>query len=149
MSAPDVGEAAPDFTLPGTAGDFTLSAHRGERVVLLFYPGDETVVCTRQFCSYRAAGDDLGEALGAVVVGISPQDLESHRGFTEHHGLNVPLLADTDKAVAKAYGVLGPLGAFVRRATFVVGPDGRVTYKKVHAVGLRYESADEIRAALA
>src|SRR5919199_989810 len=84
-----IGDQAPDFTLEGTEGPFTLSEHRGEIVVLLFYPGDETPVCTKQFCSYRDTGL---EGLDAVVVGISAQDVDSHRRFTQHHGLTVPLL---------------------------------------------------------
>src|SRR5215218_2010348 len=83
---PRVGDVAPDFELVGTEGPFRLSEHRGERVVLLFYPGDETPVCTKQFCSYRDRADDMS-ALDAVVVGISGQDVESHREFTSHHGL--------------------------------------------------------------
>src|SRR5436309_11603134 len=104
---PQVGEQAPDFELQGTDGVFKLSEHRGERVVLLFYPGDNTMVCTKQFCSYRdRAGDFAG--LDATVVGISSQDLDSHKAFTQKHGLTVPLLADVDKAVAKKYSAAAP-----------------------------------------
>src|ERR1700741_2706754 len=99
---PRVGEQAPDFELPGTSGPFKLSDHRGERVVLLFYPGDNTAVCTKQFCSYRDRAEDFG-ALGATVVGISSQDLASHEGFIAKHHLTVPLLADVDGQVARAY----------------------------------------------
>src|SRR5271163_3610767 len=99
---PQVGEPAPDFELEGTDGPFRLSEHRGERVVLLFYPGDNTMVCTRQFCSYRDRAGDFG-ALNATVVGISAQDIDSHRGFAEKHSLTVPLLADGDGAVASEY----------------------------------------------
>lgn len=143
---PAVGDEAPDFTLPGTDGDFTLSEHRGERVVLLFYPGDNTAVCTRQFCSYRDNEDDM-TALEATVVGISPQDVESHEGFRDKHGLTVPLLADTAKAVAKAYGVNTPVG--IRRSTFVIDDAGIVRHKHVHSLGLSYESVDDLREALA
>ncbi len=90
---PQVGEQAPDFELPGTDGSFRLSEHKGERVVLLFYPGDNTMVCTKQFCSYRDRPDDFA-ALGATVVGISSQDVDSHEAFAAKHSLNVPLLAD-------------------------------------------------------
>src|SRR6202789_4188389 len=90
---PQVGEQAPDFELPGTDGPFKLSEHRGERVVLLFYPGDNTLVCTKQFCSYRDRADDFA-ALDATVVGVSSQDLDSHGGFIEKNGLTVPLPAD-------------------------------------------------------
>src|SRR5436309_15394168 len=100
---PQVGEQAPDFELQGTDGVFKLSEHRGERVVLLFYPGDNTMVCTKQFCSYRDRVDDF-KSLDATVVGISAQDLASHEGFIAKNALTVPLLADVDGGVAKAYG---------------------------------------------
>jgi peroxiredoxin Q/BCP len=141
-----VGDAAPDFALEGTDGRFRLADHRGERVVLLFYPGDDTAVCTKQFCSYRDRADDMG-ALDAVVVGISHQDLDSHRSFTAHHGLTVPLLADVDHDVARAYGVSAPvLGT--RRAAFVVDEDGIVRHRVVHRLGLDFQSADDLAEAL-
>ncbi|HEV7751054.1 MAG TPA: peroxiredoxin [Baekduia sp.] len=144
---PRVGDVAPDFELEGTEGTFRLGDHRGERVVLLFYPGDETPVCTKQFCSYRDRAEDMS-ALDATVVGISGQDVESHREFTTHHGLTVPLLADPDKAVARAFGVTRPvLGT--QRATFIVDADGVVAWCKVHALGLDYVGVDELQAALA
>src|ERR1700756_471478 len=101
--SPQGGEQAPDFELPGTDGSFRLSDHRGERVVLLFYPGDNTMVCTKQFCSYRDRPADFS-ALGATVLGISAQDVDSHRGFIDNNNLTVPLLADVDGSVAKLYG---------------------------------------------
>jgi peroxiredoxin Q/BCP len=144
---PRVGDPAPDFELDGTAGRFRLSDHRGERVVLLFYPGDETPVCTKQFCSYRDRADDMS-ALDAMVVGISGQDVESHRDFTTHHGLTVPLLADPDKAVARAFGVARPvLGT--QRATFVVDAGGVIAWCKIHVLGLDYVGVDELAAVLA
>jgi thioredoxin-dependent peroxiredoxin len=144
---PQVGDLAPDVALPGTGGAFRLSEHRGERVVLLFYPGDETPVCTRQFCTYRDRAADMS-ALQATVVGISAQDLDSHTAFAEHHGLTVPLLADVDGAVARAYGVRRPvLGT--QRATFIIDPAGRVAWRKLHALGLDYVGVDELAAALA
>ena len=119
-----VGDTAPDFDLPWTGeGDFKLSDHRGRWVVLAFYPGDFTAVCTKQFCNYRDGREEI-EGLDAEVVGISPQDLESHVKFTDEHGLTVPLAADVDKDVAGDYGVLGP-GGFVRRAIFIVDPRER------------------------
>src|SRR5918999_3343083 len=105
---PNVGDPAPDFELDGIDGRFRLSDHRGERVVLLFYPGDMTPVCTKQFSSYRDAADAVA-ALHAVVVGISSQTLESHRAFAAEHGLTVPLLADEGGAVAKRYGAHAPV----------------------------------------
>ena len=145
-SAPHVGDLAPDFALEGTDGSFRLSDHRGRRVVLLFYPGDETAVCTKQFCSYRDRADDMS-ALDAVVVGISDQDVESHEAFAAHHGLTVPLLADVDRSVAKAYGASAPvLGT--RRAAFVIDEDGIVRHRVVHRLGLDFQSADDLAEAL-
>src|SRR5216684_797980 len=97
--SPQVSEQAPDFELPGTDGPFKLSDHRGERVVLLFYPGDNTMVCTRQMCSYRDRAEDFA-ALGATVVGISAQDVASHEGFVAKNSLTLPLLADVGGKVA-------------------------------------------------
>jgi peroxiredoxin Q/BCP len=143
---PQVGEQAPDFELPGTDGLFKLSEHRGERVVLLFYPGDNTMVCTKQFCSYRDRADDFA-ALEATVVGISSQDLDSHRGFIEKHGLTVPLLADVDKTVAKAYGAHSSrLGT--KRAVIVIDEQGVVRHRHDHLLGLDYQSVDDIAQAL-
>jgi peroxiredoxin Q/BCP len=145
-SAPRVGDLAPDFTLEGTDGSFRLSEHRGQRVVLLFYPGDDTAVCTKQFCSYRDRADDMS-ALDAVVVGISHQDVDSHDAFTAHHGLTVPLLADVDREVARAYGVSAPILG-TRRATFVIDEDGIVRHRVVHTLGLDFQSADDLAEAL-
>jgi thioredoxin-dependent peroxiredoxin len=144
---PQVGEQAPDFELPGTDGPFKLSDHRGERVVLLFYPGDNTMVCTKQFCSYRDRAEDFG-ALGATVVGISSQDLASHEGFVSKHGLNVPLLADVDKRVAKSYSaVVTGVGA-TKRAVIVIDEQGVVRHRHDHLLGLDYQSVDELKAVL-
>jgi peroxiredoxin Q/BCP len=147
ITAPRVGDQAPDFELDGTDGPFRLSDHRGRRVVLLFYPGDNTPVCTRQFCSYRDHAEDVSE-LDAVLVGISSQDLDSHAAFTARHGLNVPLLADEGGAVAKLYGVWRPVVG-TKRATFVIDEEGVVRHREVHALGLQYESVDDLREALA
>src|SRR5438445_13034332 len=144
--SPGVGEQAPDFELPGTDGPFKLSDHRGERVVLLFYPGDNTPVCTQQFCSYRDRAEDFA-ALDATVVGISAQDLDSHRGFIEKYSLTVPLLADVDKQVAKAYGVFSPrLGT--KRAVIVIDEQGIVRHRHDHLLGLDYQTVDDLEAAL-
>jgi peroxiredoxin Q/BCP len=143
---PQVGEQAPDFELPGTDGRFKLSDHRGERVVLLFYPGDNTMVCTKQFCSYRDRADDFA-ALDATVVGISSQDLASHEGFAAKNGLNVPLLADVDKQVAKAYSAFSSrLGT--KRAVIVIDEQGVVRHRHDHLLGLDYQSVDDLKAAL-
>ena len=147
MSGPSIGDRAPDFELEGTAGPFRLSDHRGERVVLLFYPGDNTPVCTKQFCSYAARPDDMRD-LPATVVGISSQGIESHRDFQAKHSIPVPLLADDDKSVAKAYGVSAPLVG-TRRAVIVVDEAGVIRHRHVHRLGLDFQTVDEIRAVLA
>jgi peroxiredoxin Q/BCP len=146
MASLNTGDLAPDFTLPGTDGPFRLSDHRGRPVVLLFYPGDFTPVCTRQFCSYAERAEDLSD-LDAVVVGISAQDLDTHDEFRAAHAIPVALLADTEKAVARAYGVTAPILG-VRRAVVIVDAEGRIAHKDVHAVGLSFRTVDDIRDAL-
>src|SRR4051812_17247105 len=143
---PSVGEPAPDFELEGTEGRFRLSDHRGERVVLLFYPGDNTPVCTRQFCSYRDNAEAF-DALDAIVVGISSQSVDSHESFTGEHGLNVPLLADEHGEVAKAYGARAPMVG-TKRAAIIVDEDGVVRYRHDHRLGLDFQSVDDLRGAL-
>lgn len=138
---PQVGEQAPDFELPGTDGPFKLSEHRGERVVLLFYPGDNTPVCRKQFCSYRDRADDFS-ALQATVVGISSQNVDSHEGFIERDSLTVPLLADVDKTVGKAYSASG------KRAVVILDEEGVVRHRHDHRLGLDYQSVDDLEAAL-
>jgi peroxiredoxin Q/BCP len=154
---PQPGDPAPDFELDGTEGPFRLSEHRGERVVLLFYPGDETPVCTKQFCSYRDNADEMAE-LNATIVGISPQDLESHRNFIEHHDLTIPLLADTDVSVSRAYGVTRPwqagrhwvpkLATGTSRAVFVIDEDGIVRQRHDDRFDATFLDVDGLREAL-
>jgi len=139
---PRVGEQAPDFELEGTDGPFKLSDHRGERVVLLFYPGDNTPVCTKQFCSYRDRGGDFAK-LDATVVGISAQDLASHEAFVAKYSLNVPLLADVDRDVARKYSAVNALG--VKRAVIVIDEQGVVRHRHDHLLGLDYQSVDELK----
>jgi len=141
------GDPAPDFTLPGTGGqEYTLSSYRGQPVVVVFYPGDNTAVCTTQLKSYTADFDEF-EGVDAQILAISPQDVKSHEGFSQKHGFRFPLLADTDKAVGDAYGVLGPVG-FYRRSVFVVDRDGVVRYAHRAVAGLSYRKTDEIVSAV-
>ena len=148
MASPREGDPAPDFELPGTDGPFRLSDHRGRRVLLLFYPGDNTPVCTRQFCSYRDHGRGRRRSSARSIVGISGQDLDSHAAFAAKHGLNVPLLADEDGAVAKAYGAWRPVVG-TRRAVFAIDEEGVIRHRHMHALGLDYQDVDELRQALA
>jgi thioredoxin-dependent peroxiredoxin len=143
VAPPRTGDLAPDFTLPGTGGrDYTLSEYRGRAVVLAFYPGDNTPVCTLQLTSYSA---DLSqfEGYGAQVLGLSPQDVASHEAFAAAQGIAFPLLADTDKAVGRAYGVLGPVG-FYRRSVFVVDPQGVIRYSHRATAGLTFRRTPEL-----
>lgn len=142
---PQPGDAAPDFELEGTEGSFRLSEHRGRNVVLLFYPMDNSLVCTRQMCSYRDAGERM-DSLDAVVVGISPQGLDSHAAFTAKHQLNVPLLADTDKAVTGLYAMKGPLGS--KRGVIIVDAEGKVAFRHDHLIGIDYLTVDQLGEAL-
>ena len=144
-----VGEIAPPFTLPGTDGtpegrrDYSLGEFRGEPVVLIFYPGDDTPVCTRQLVTYTKEFPAF-EDVSAHVLALSPQSVESHERFAEAQGgFAFPLLADTDKVVGDAYGILGPLG-FYRRSAFVIDGDGRVRYAHRSLTGLSFRSTDEL-----
>jgi peroxiredoxin Q/BCP len=125
------GEPAPPFSVAGVHDGerrtYTLDEYAGRPVVLVFYPGDNTPVCTRQLNAYTDDIDQFRE-LDAQILGFSPDDIDSHEGFaSDQGGFAFPLLADVDKAVAKAYGVLGPVG-FYRRCVFVVDGAGIITY---------------------
>jgi peroxiredoxin Q/BCP len=141
--APDVGDRAPDFELPSTQGPVRLSDRLAKSAVLLvFYPGDDTPVCTRQLCDYR---DHLGgfRDLGVDVVAVNPQPLASHERFAEKHDLPFPLCADEDKSVCKAFDAVGLLG-MTKRALYLVGRDGTVRYRKVDLPVFR-RTAEELR----
>ncbi|MFJ2742987.1 peroxiredoxin [Streptomyces sp. NPDC087440] len=139
-----------DFTLPGgvltddgfARSDYTLSARRGRPLVLAFYPGDDTPVCTKQLCSY-SSGLDAFTDTGAEVWGISPQSVDSHEAFARKHDLRLPLLADTDRSVAKAFGITAP-GIGLRRAVFIVAPDGTLHWKHVSLLGATFQNTDTL-----
>ncbi len=134
-----VGDPAPDFTLEGTGGkEYSLSDFRAQTVVLVFYPGDNTPVCTMQLNTYS---NDIGqfEELGAQILAISPQSAESHERFNDVHRFSFPLLADVDKAVARAYGILGPVG-FYKRSVFVVDHRGIIRYAHRASAGLTFRT---------
>ena len=138
-----VKEAAPDFTLKdGNGADWRLSDHRGRVVVLLFYPGDETPVCTRQMCSVRDRWEDY-RATGAEVVGISSDSIESHKKFAEHHELPLRLLSDSDRSVAKLYGAISLLPGRVARSVFVIDANGILRYSDVRPIGL-FKPKDDV-----
>jgi peroxiredoxin Q/BCP len=137
-----VGDTAPDFSLQGTGGVYSLAQFRGRVVVVVFYPGDNTPVCTRQLNAYN---DELAQFadLGAQVLAISHQDLASHEDFSARHGFGFPLLADVDKRVTREWGVLGPLG-FLRRSVFVVDAEGTIRYAHRALTGVTYRPVSEL-----
>lgn len=141
------GSAAPDFALPDSDGaTWRLSDHRGKVVVLLFYPGDETPVCTKQMCSVRDRWEDYA-ATGAEVVGISTNSVESHKSFADHHELPLRLLADVDRKIADLYGAQSLIPGKVARSVFVIDRDGVITYRDVRPLGLfRPKDDDTIKA---
>ncbi|WP_172387065.1 peroxiredoxin [Streptomyces sp. MNP-20] len=136
---------APDFTLPGgrlVNGHFerqtySLSAHRGRPLVLAFYPGDDTPVCTRQMCSYTNHLEQF-TTLDAEVWGISPQDVDSHENFARSKKITLPLLADTDRAVARSFGVTAPLIG-VRRSVCVIDAAGRLSWQHTALLGATFQ----------
>lgn len=147
------GETAPDFTLQADDGrEVTLSALRGKPVVLYFYPKDDTPGCTKEACAFRDRRDAIASA-GAVVLGVSPDDVASHGRFRDKFSLNFPLLADPDHRVADAYGAwrertnYGRTFMGIQRSTFVIDREGKVrkAWKKVAVDG----HDEEVLAALA
>jgi thioredoxin-dependent peroxiredoxin len=142
------GQTAPDFALRDGAGaHWRLSDHRGKVVVLLFYPGDETPICTRQMCSVRDRWEDY-LATGAEVVGLSTNSVDSHKSFAEHHDLPLQLLADVDRRVADLYGAQSLIPGKVARSVFVIDGDGIIRYRDVRPLGLFRPKDDDIIAAI-
>jgi peroxiredoxin Q/BCP len=147
-NAAAINTPAPDFTLRDGNGDkWRLSDHRGKVVVLLFYPGDETPVCTRQMCSLRDRWEDY-LATGAEVVGISSDSVESHKNFAAHHSLPLRLLSDSDGAVSRLYGARSLIPGRVARAVFVIDAKGILRYSDVRPIGLFKPKDDDNIAAI-
>jgi peroxiredoxin Q/BCP len=139
----EVGKKAPDFTLPADDGTkIKLSALRGKPVVLYFYPRDDTPGCTREACAFRDRKKELAK-LGATVLGVSTDGIPSHEEFRDKHGLNFPLLADTQHKVAEKYGAwrekvrFGKKSLGIQRSTFLIDADGvvRKVWKSVQVDG--------------
>ncbi|MFD6415200.1 peroxiredoxin [Streptomyces sp. NPDC060194] len=154
-ASPRLGTAVPDFTLLGgvldgdtfTRRDFTPSEHRGAPLVLAFYPGDDTSVCTKQLCSYSSGLESFTD-LGATVWGISPQSVDSHEEFARKYSLRIPLLADADRAVTRSFGIAAP-GIGLRRAVFLLAPDGTLHWKHVSVLGATFQSTETLTKHLA
>jgi thioredoxin-dependent peroxiredoxin len=132
-----VGEPAPDFRGKTTDGsEISLSDFRGKKLVLYFYPKDDTPGCTKQACSLRDHNAEI-KAKGAAIIGVSTQDEASHQKFTAKYDLNFPLLADKGGAVAKAYGAIGgggllsvakSLAGIADRITFIIDENGKIAH---------------------
>ena len=139
---PTVNERAPDFCLQSDSGEeYCLSDHAGHRVLLVFYPGDNTPVCTAQLCEYRD-GIESFAGLGVSVVGISSDNLESHQKFRSKHDLPFVLLSDPDLEVAKLYGSKGTFG--MKRAVFLIDENGIVRYAHIEALAVFRRRANEL-----
>ena len=155
VSGPDVGQSAPDFRLPWATrdsigavdSDFMLRNHRGKTVVLAFYPKDFTSGCTAEMQQFT---DRYSEMFGddVVLVGISVDSVESHQRFAQSIGMPFALLSDPDQMVAKRYGSAGNNG-YNRRTVYVIGPDGRVTYRNMQFGALDPKAYDALKKAVA
>jgi peroxiredoxin Q/BCP len=150
----EVGDLAPEFALPSDRGDVVrLSDLRGTRVVLFFYPKDDTSGCTKEACGFRDVMPAITEQ-GATVLGVSPDPVRSHERFRDKYDLNFPLLADEDHEVAAAYGAWGLKKLYGReyegilRSTFLIGEDGHVekVYRKVRPAEHAEEVVEELGA---
>ena len=139
----DVGDPAPHFSLPSTEGTISLSERLKRKAVLLvFYPGDDTPVCTKQLCDYR---DNLGvfSDLGVDVLAINPQSLKSHERFAKKHALPFPLLSDEDKSVCRDYGAVGLLG-MTKRALVLIDRGGKIRWRRTDLPVFR-RTAEQLR----
>jgi peroxiredoxin len=144
----NTGDNAPDFTLKdGDGNDWTLSDHRGKVVVLLFYPGDNTPVCTAQLCSVRDHWSEY-QATGAEVVGISTDTVESHKGFAEKNQLPLRLLSDADRSVSTKYDMKSWLPGRSARGVVVIDKDGKIVHHKAEAISLLRPKDDDVLAAI-
>lgn len=142
-----LNDPAPDFTLEDEQGrPFTLSARRGEKILLVFYPGDNTPVCTRQLCDYRDGVEAFAD-LGVSVVGISNDTAGSHRSFKEKHRLPFPLLTDADLQVASKYDCKGLMG--MKRSVYLLDEKGVIRYRHVETLAAFRRSREEILKAIA
>jgi thioredoxin-dependent peroxiredoxin len=144
----DVGDLAPDFTLPGTSNkSYSLSQFRGQTVVLVFYPGDDTLVCTKQLCAYNNELSQFSN-VNAQILAISAQDVASHEAFSAKQGYKFPLLSDTEKTVASLYSVVGLFG-LPKRSVFVVDANGVIKYAHRSVLGVTYRPVSELIEAVA
>ena len=144
----NIGQEAPNFGLrDGDGNTWTLSDHRGKTVVLMFYPGDNTPVCTAQLCSVRDHWTEY-QATGAEVVGISTDTVESHKGFAEKNSLPLRLLSDADRKVSEMYDMKSWLPGRSARGIVVIDKDGKIAYQKAEAISLFRPKDDDVLEAI-
>ncbi|MFD2653840.1 peroxiredoxin [Brucella rhizosphaerae] len=142
MARPQVGDLAPDFTLPSDSGTITLSSLKGKPVVLYFYPKDDTSGCTKEAIAFSQLKPEF-DKIGARIIGLSPDNAEKHARFRKKHELTVDLAADEDRTALEAYGVWVEKSMYgrkymgVERATFLIDADGRIAHiwEKVKVAG--------------
>ena len=143
-----IGDQAHEFALKdGDGNEWALGDHKGKTVVLLFYPGDNTPVCTAQLCSVRDHWSEY-QATGAEVVGISTDTVESHQGFAEKHSLPLRLLSDPGGAVSANYGMKSWIPGRSARGVIVIDKAGKVVYNKVQPISLFKPKDDDILEAI-
>ena len=143
-----IGDKAPDFTLKDLDGEkWSLHKHKGKTVVLLFYPGDNTPVCTAQLCSVRDNWSQY-QATGAEVVGISMDSVSSHKGFADKYSLTLKLLSDEKGEVVEKYGVKSWLPGRSARGVVVIDKNGRIAYHKVQSLSLFRPKDEEVLEAI-
>lgn len=149
---PEIGSKAPSFSLKSDSGEvIKLAQFKGKPVVLYFYPKDDTPGCTKEACAFRDSSADL-TAKGAVVLGVSPDDVASHAKFRDKYQLNFPLLADVDHAVAEKYGawreknMYGKKSMGIQRSTFLIDASGKISHvwKRVQVEGHHLEVLDAL-----
>ncbi|MBB2973873.1 peroxiredoxin [Mesorhizobium sp. RMAD-H1] len=154
MAAPDIGDIAPDFSLPRDGGGtLSLSALRGKPVILFFYPKDDTSGCTQEAIEFSGLKGEF-DRIGAAVIGMSPDSVKKHDKFKSKHDLNVDLAADEEKNILQAYGVWVEKSMYgrkymgVERTTYLIGPDGRIVrvWRKVKVPGHAAEVLEAAKA---
>ncbi|MCE9501263.1 MAG: peroxiredoxin [Leptospira sp.] len=136
-----LGKKAPDFSLPDTNGKvISLKDYLNKKVLVVFYPGDETAICTAQLCSYNDGYEEFRK-IGVSIVGINPQSVDSHKKFNTKYNFKFPLLSDATGEVCKAYGAMGIFG--IKRAMVLVDEQGNVIFEN-SVFNLFYKNKDDV-----
>lgn len=150
---PRIGQAISDFALPATDGEFRLSQHKGQKVVLYFYPKDATPGCTLEGHEFSKLKNDFA-AVGAVVMGVSRDDIESHQKFKNKQGYSVELISDVNEELCRVFDVIQEKNMYgkkmmgIERSTFLIDGDGRLAkeWRKVSVPGHAAEVLESVKA---